>query len=343
VSTHASIVSPRNRATVIGVVVLIAAILAGLLIGPVRIGTVNVFRWLFSFGQAPTGMSEQEALILAELRLPRVIVAGLVGASLATSGAAYQAVFRNPLADPYLLGAAAGAGLGATIAVGYGPAGAIDVTVPIAAFVGALVGVGLAYGLGRSNLGGRAGTSLVLAGVAVASFLTAVQTFLQQQRSETLRQVYTWILGRLGTTGWDDVWLALPSVALAVTTLWIVRRLLDVIEVGDVEAQSLGLNVTRLRLVVVLAASLATAAAVAVAGLIGFVGIIVPHTVRLLVGGSYRSVLPLSVLFGASFLIIVDVLARTVAAPAEIPIGVITALVGAPFFVAVLRRNRRAI
>jgi cobalamin transport system permease protein len=343
VSTHASIVSPRNRATVIGVVVLIAAILAGLLIGPVRIGTVNVFRWLFSFGQAPTGMSEQEALILAELRLPRVIVAGLVGASLATSGAAYQAVFRNPLADPYLLGAAAGAGLGATIAVGYGPAGAIDVTVPMAAFVGALIGVGLAYGLGRSNLGGRAGTSLVLAGVAVASFLTAVQTFLQQQRSETLRQVYTWILGRLGTTGWDDVWLALPSVALAVTTLWIVRRLLDVIEVGDVEAQSLGLNVTRLRLVVVLAASLATAAAVAVAGLIGFVGIIVPHTVRLLVGGSYRSVLPLSVLFGASFLIIVDVLARTVAAPAEIPIGVITALVGAPFFVAVLRRNRRAI
>jgi iron complex transport system permease protein len=293
-------------------------------------------------GGTPAGMSEQEASILAELRLPRVIVAGLVGASLAASGAAYQAVFRNPLADPYLLGAAAGAGLGATIAVGYGPAGAIDVTVPIAAFVGALVGVGLAYGLGRSNLGGRAGTSLVLAGVAVASFLTAVQTFLQQQRSETLRQVYTWILGRLGTTGWDDVWLALPSVALAVTTLWIVRRLLDVIEVGDVEAQSLGLNVTRLRLVVVLAASLATAAAVAVAGLIGFVGIIVPHTVRLLVGGSYRSVLPLSVLFGASFLIIVDVLARTVVAPAEIPIGVITALVGAPFFLVVLRRNRRA-
>lgn len=341
-STLASSVSPRSRATLIGLAVLIAAILAGLLIGPVRIGSANVFRWLVSFGGTPAGMSEQEASILTELRLPRVIVAGLVGASLAASGAAYQAVFRNPLADPYLLGAAAGAGLGATIAVGYGPAGAIDVTVPIAAFVGALVGVGLAYGLGRSSLGGRAGTSLVLAGVAVASFLTAVQTFLQQQRSETLRQVYTWILGRLGTTGWDDVWLALPSVALAVTTLWIVRRLLDVIEVGDVEAQSLGLNVTRLRLVVVLAASLATAAAVAVAGLIGFVGIIVPHTVRLLVGGSYRSVLPLSVLFGASFLIIVDVLARTVVAPAEIPIGVITALVGAPFFLVVLRRNRRA-
>ena len=319
---------------------LIAAILAGLLIGPVRIGAVNVFRWLFSFGQTPTGMSEQEALILAELRLPRVIIAGLVGASLAASGAAYQAVFRNPLADPYLLGAAAG-GLGATIAVGYGPP-ARSTSPCRSPRSSARSSAWDSHGLGRSNLGGRAATSLVLAGVAVASFLTAVQTFLQQQRSETLRQVYTWILGRLGTTGWDDVWLALPSVALAVTTLWIVRRLLDVIEVGDVEAQSLGLNVTRLRLVVVLAASLATAAAVAVAGLIGFVGIIVPHTVRLLVGGSYRSVLPLSVLFGASFLIIVDVLARTVVAPAEIPIGVITALVGAPFFLVVLRRNRRA-
>ena len=213
---------------------------------------------------------------------------------------------------------------------------------PVAAFVGALIGVGLAYGLGRSTLGGRSTTSLVLAGVAVASFLTAVQTFLQQQRSETLRQVYTWILGRLGTTGWDDVRLALPSVVLALATMWAVRRLLDVIEVGDVEAQSLGLHVARLRLVVVIAASLATAAAVAVAGLIGFVGLIIPHTVRLMVGGSYRSVLPLSVLFGASFLILVDTLARTVVAPAEIPIGVITAFIGAPFFIAVLRRNRRA-
>jgi iron complex transport system permease protein len=169
-----------------------------------------------------------------------------------------------------------------------------------------------------------------------------VQTFLQQQRSETLRQVYTWILGRLGTTGWDDVRLALPSVAVALATMWAVRRLLDVIEVGDVEAESLGLHVARLRLVVVVAASLATAAAVAVAGLIGFVGLIIPHTVRLMVGGSYRSVLPLSALFGASFLILVDTLARTVVAPAEIPIGVITAFIGAPFFIAVLRRNRRA-
>ncbi len=334
--------SARSRAIVIGVVALVVAVIAGLLVGPVRIAAADVFRWLVSFGDPPAGMSELQEAILVDLRMPRVIVAGLVGASLAASGAAYQSVFRNPLADPYLLGAAAGAGVGATIAVAYGPSGAVDVTVPLAAFVGALAGVGLAYGLGRSSLGGRAGTSLILAGVAVASFLTAIQTFLQQQRSETLRQVYSWILGRLGTAGWDDVRLALPSVVLAVATLWAVRRLLDVMEVGDLEAQSLGVNVARLRLVVVIAASLATAAAVAVAGLIGFVGIIVPHAVRMIVGGSYRSVLPLSVLFGASFMIFVDILARTVAAPAEIPIGVITALIGAPFFVAVLRRSGRA-
>jgi iron complex transport system permease protein len=334
-------VSRRTRAIALGVAVLGASIVVGLLMGPVHIAPGAALRWLISFGGQPPGMSEQQAAILANLRLPRVIVAALVGASLSASGAAYQAVFRNPLADPYLLGAAAGAGLGATIAVVFGPSTAFAVTVPLAAFIGAVAGVGMAYALGRSGLGGRSATSLILGGIAVASFLTAVQTFIQQQNAETLRQVYSWILGRLGTTGWDDARVALPSVLVAVTILWLVRRLLDVIEVGDLEAESLGLNVGRLRVVVVVAASLATAAAVSVAGLIGFVGIIVPHTVRLLAGSSYRQVLPLSVLFGAAFLILVDLVARTAVAPAEIPIGVITAFVGAPFFVLALRRSGR--
>jgi iron complex transport system permease protein len=335
-------VSRRTRAVLLGVAVLGVAVVAGVLVGPVRIAPVDAAHWLVSFGDRPAGMSEQQAAILANLRLPRVLVAGLVGAALSASGAAYQAVFRNPLADPYLLGAAAGAGLGATIAVAFGPATAFAVTVPLAAFVGAVGGVGLAYGLGRSSLGGRSSTSLILGGIAVASFLTAVQTFIQQQRSETLRQVYSWILGRLGTTGWDDARIAVPSIVVALSTLWLVRRLLDVVEVGELEAESLGLHVGRLRLVVVVAASLATAAAVSVAGLIGFVGIIVPHTVRLLAGSSYRLVLPLSVLFGAAFLILVDLVARTAVSPAEIPIGVITAFVGAPFFVLALRRSGRA-
>jgi iron complex transport system permease protein len=334
-------VSRRTRAIALGVAVLLVSVVAGLLVGPVHIAPGAALRWLISFGDQPSGMSEQQAAILGNLRLPRVIVAALVGASLSASGAAYQAVFRNPLADPYLLGAAAGAGLGATIAVVFGPSATSAVTVPLAAFIGAVAGVGMAYGLGRSSLGGRSATSLILGGIAVASFLTAVQTFIQQQNAETLRQVYSWILGRLGTTGWDDARVALPSVVVAVVTLWLVRRLLDVIEVGDLEAESLGLNVGRLRLIVVVAASLATAAAVSVAGLIGFVGIIVPHMVRLLAGSSYRQVLPLSVLFGAAFLILVDLVARTAVAPAEIPIGVITAFVGAPFFVLALRRSGR--
>lgn len=328
----------RARSVAVGITVLAVSIVIGVLVGPAQIGAGDVLRWAFSFG-GTSSVSEQDAAILSNLRLPRVLVAALVGASLSASGAAYQAVFRNPLADPYLLGAAAGAGLGATISVAFGPSTAFAFTVPLAAFAGAVGGVALAYSLGRSALGGRSATSLVLGGIAVASFLTAVQTFIQQQRSETLRQVYSWILGRLGTTGWDDVRMALPSVLIAVATLWTVRRLLDVIEVGDLEAESLGLNVGRLRTIVVVAASLATAAAVSVAGLIGFVGIIVPHTVRLLSGTSYRQVLPLSVVFGASFVILVDVLARTVVAPAEIPIGVITAFVGAPFFVLALRRG----
>ena len=290
----------RARAIALGVAVLVVSVIVG---PPRRTGAHRAreprFGGWSSFGHPPPGMSEQQAAILGNLRLPRVIVAALVGASLSASGAAYQAVFRNALADPYLLGAAAGAGLGATIAVAFGPSDAFAVTVPVAAFIGAIAGVGLAYGLGSSSLGGRSATSLILGGIAVASFLTAVQTFIQQQNAQTLRQVYSWILGRLGTTGWDDARVALPSVAVAVTILWLVRRLLDVIELGDLEAESLGLNVGRLRVVVVVAASLATAAAVSVAGLIGFVGIIVPHTVRLLAGSSYRQVLPLSVLFGA--------------------------------------------
>ena len=210
----------RTRAIGLGVVVLAASIVAGLLVGPVHIAPGVALRWLISFGDQPSGMSEQQAAILGDLRLPRVIVAGLVGASLSASGAAYQAVFRNPLADPYLLGAAAGAGLGATIAVAFGPSTAFAVTVPIAAFIGAVGGVGMAYGLGRSGLGGRSSTSLILGGIAVASFLTAVQTFIQQQNAETLRQVYSWILGRLGTTGWDDARVALPSVASDSWSSW---------------------------------------------------------------------------------------------------------------------------
>jgi iron complex transport system permease protein len=181
----------------------------------------------------------------------------------------------------------------------------------------------------------------VLAGVTVTSFLTALQTFVQQQNVDTVQEVYSWLLGRLATTGWRDVGIVLPYVAVAWIVIIAHRRLLDVLAVGDEEAAALGVNVVRVRLLVVVAATVATAAAVAVSGLIGFVGIIVPHTIRLLVGGSYRLLLPLSVIVGAGFLVFADVIARTIMSPAELPIGVVTMFFGAPFFAVVLRTSRR--
>ena len=322
---------------------LAAALLTGVLVGPVHLGAVNVVRATFAhvFG-LHSPLPRVDDAILWELRLPRVILAAIVGGTLAAAGASYQGVFRNPLADPYLLGAAAGAGLGATIVVAYGHNSAFNGDLlPVAAFFGAAIAVVAAYVLGRSA-GALAGPgALVLAGVTIASFLTALQTFVQQQHVDTVQEVYSWLLGRLATSGWREVGIVLPYAVVAWVIIIAHRRLLDVLAVGDEEAASLGVNVARVRLFVVVAATIATAAAVAVAGLIAFVGIIVPHTIRLLVGGSYRLLLPLSVIVGAGFLVFADVIARTVLSPAELPIGVVTAFFGAPFFAVVLRTTRR--
>ncbi len=282
------------------------------------------------------GLNEIEQRVILEIRAPRIAMGAIVGAVLAVAGAGYQGVFRNPLADPYLLGVAAGAGLGATFVFAFEGASGV---VPILAFVGGLAAVALTYVLGKS-VGGRTTTSLILAGVAVAAFATAIQTFLLQRNLDTLREVYSWILGRLVTVGWGDVITLLPYAVVASVVLLIHGRLLDVLALGDDEAEALGVRVVRVRRFVVLAATLATAAAVSVSGLIGFVGLIVPHTVRLLTGWSYRVIIPLSIIYGASFLVVADLIARTAAAPAEIPIGVVTAFLGAPFFVLVLRTMR---
>jgi cobalamin transport system permease protein len=320
---------------------LAGALLVGVLVGPVHLGAVNVVRATFAhvFG-LHSPLSGADDAILWQLRLPRVILAALVGGTLAAAGASYQGVFRNPLADPYLLGAAAGAGLGATIVVAYAPGSALTGDLlPVAAFVGASVAVVLAYVLGRSA--GLGPGALVLAGVTITAFLTALQTFVQQQHVDTVQEVYSWLLGRLATSGWHQVGIIVPYAVVAWVIIIAHRRLLDVLAVGDEEAASLGVNVARVRLLVVVAATIATAAAVAVAGLIAFVGIIVPHTIRLLAGGSYRLLLPLSVIVGAGFLVFADVIARTVMSPAELPIGVVTAFFGAPFFAVVLRTSGR--
>lgn len=336
-------VSLRLLAATIAVVA--AVILLGVLLGPANLGALAVLGALVDklpLAAVDHGLTDREVAILWQLRVPRVVLGALVGGTLAVAGAAYQGVFRNPLADPYLLGVAAGAGLGATLAITSG-LGGHPLVLPLAAFAGAAVGVGATYALGRSVGATRSTSTIVLAGVAVAAFLTAGQTFVQQRNAESLREVYAWILGRLATAGWSEVQLVAPYVAIAVVTIVAHRRMLDVLSVGEAEAGSLGLDTQRVRLVVVIAATLGTAAAVAVSGLIGFVGIVVPHTVRLLFGASYRVIVPLAALAGGAFLVLADIVARSVVAPAELPIGVVTAFVGAPFFTVVLRTSRRAL
>lgn len=327
------------------IVLLLGTGLLAIMLGPVDLPASSVVRSMVDrvpFADVVSGLDRRQEAILWELRMPRVVLGVLVGAMLAIAGGAYQGSFRNPLADPYLLGVAAGAGLGATLAIGYGP----DTTgwpidpVPVFAFVGGLVGVALAYLIGYSVRVGRTAVTLILAGVAVAAFLTAIQTYLQQRNAQTLREVYGWILGRLATVGWGEVLLIVPYVLLCSLVILGGRRLLDVLAVGDDEAGSLGIDPAKVRVVIVLAATLGTAAAVSVSGLIAFVGIIVPHTVRIMFGTSYRIVLPMSLVLGGVFLVFADLLARTVIAPGELPIGVITAFFGAPFFALVLKTSR---
>jgi len=327
-----------------GVAFLLVSATASILVGPAGFSPATVLQALASrlpFVHLHSGLA---ATVVWQLRMPRMVLGCLVGAMLAVAGASYQGVFSNPLADPYLLGIASGAGLGATLALvdgpllGHLPGAAVQ---PMA-FGGGLLAVAATFALGRRRGSQPSAASLVLAGVAVAAFFTAVQTFLLQQSSSVdLTAVYHWILGGLATAGWAQVVQVLPYVAIAMAVLVALRRVIDVLAVGDEEATSLGVHAGRARLVVVAAATLGTAAAVSVSGLIGFVGIIVPHTIRLLAGPSYRRILPLSVLFGAGFLVLADLLARAVLSPEELPLGVVTAFLGAPFFLVVLRQARQ--
>jgi ABC-type Fe3+-siderophore transport system permease subunit len=346
-SGHPPAAAPRRRRPALVLagagLTLVAALLAGVWVGALPLPPGAVLATLSGpllepLGvEVPGGLTGTEEAVLLQLRLPRVVLAALIGAGLAIAGAAYQGVFRNPLADPYLLGAAAGAGLGATLAIAYSPVqslGPIGI-VPLAAFAGALIGVGSALALG-TLAGGSHSPTLLLAGIAVAAFLAAAQTLVQQRNTDDLREIYGWLLGQLGKAQWSDVLVVLPYLGAACIVLLLCGRALDVLAVGDDEAASLGVHPGRLRLLVIVAASLATAAAVAVSGLIGFVGLVVPHIARRFVGGSHARVLPVSLLIGGAFLVLTDIVARVVLAPAELPIGVVTAFIGAPFFAGLL-------
>jgi iron complex transport system permease protein len=325
----------RWQITASAAAALLIACLLGVGFGPVNLNFGAIVRTLLGL---PNGLENEDRTLLLQLRLPRVVLGALVGAALATSGAVYQSVFRNPLADPYLLGAASGAGLGATIAITNG-GGNLHALLPIFAFLGGVLAVAATF-LVAGRLFADPST-LLLAGIAVGSFATAFQTYLQQRNSAALRPVYSWILGELTVANWDVVKWAGFYIFIALFVLIRISKVLDALMLSDEEAYSLGVSPQKIRLIAVAAATLATATAVSASGLIGFVGIVVPHLVRgLTKRATNRSLLSIAFV-GAAFLVIADLGARTLLSPAELPIGVITAFVGAPFFLFVLRSRNR--
>jgi iron complex transport system permease protein len=325
----------RWQITASAAAALLIACLLGVGFGPVNLNFGAIIRTLLGL---PNGLENEDRTLLLQLRLPRVVLGALVGAALATSGAVYQSVFRNPLADPYLLGAASGAGLGATIAITNG-GGNLHSLLPIFAFLGGVLAVAATF-LVAGRLFADPST-LLLAGIAVGSFATAFQTYLQQRNSAALRPVYSWILGELTVANWDVVKWSGIYIFIALFVLIRISKVLDALMLSDEEAYSLGVSPQKIRLIAVAAATLATATAVSASGLIGFVGIVVPHLVRgLTKRATNRSLLSIAFV-GAAFLVIADLGARTLLSPAELPIGVITAFVGAPFFLFVLRSRNR--
>lgn len=318
--------------------VLILAILLSLAIGSVFILPAELWAAL-------TGRGAQTFIfILWKIRFPRTVLILLTGAALGGSGAAYQGLFRNPLADPFLIGVASGAGLGAVIAMTvrwpYSFWGLM--AVPLAAFLAALATVFIVYTLARI---GRTipTTNLILAGVACSSFATSLTSFLMLRSTGEVRRALGWLLGGSSQSGWAAILALLPYLLIGLGALLAGGHALNLLQFGDDQAQQLGLNVRRAKTILLVSASLATAAAVAFSGIIGFIGLIVPHVMRLWRGADYRRLIPLSILGGASALLLADVLARVALAPQELPVGIVTALAGAPFFLWVLRRAKNQV
>jgi len=321
----------------VAVLALAGAVVLSILVGSVQLS------WQDLIQAFQTGNLTTAGKILFSLRLPRTVLIAMVGAALAGSGTAYQGLFRNPLADPYLIGVASGAGLGAVAAMSidwpYTTLGLL--AVPLAAFASGMLTVTAVYALARVGKTLPA-SNLILAGVAISSFATALTSFLMLRASGELRRALAWLLGGATMSGWQPVLALLPYWVVGLGILLTMGHALNVLQFGDEQAQQLGLPVARVRRLIIVAASLTTAAAVSFAGIIGFVGLIIPHTLRLLIGPDYRRLLPLSLIGGAALLLFADILARILIAPQELPVGVVTALAGAPFFLWILRRSRQA-
>jgi iron complex transport system permease protein len=324
--------------------VLLAVAGVGLAFGPTSVpfsDTLKVILSHLTWLDLTSDVSVSTQNIVWQVRLPRVLLAGVVGGTLAMTGAAYQGVFRNPLADPYLIGVATGGALGATIVITSGASWSWNglSVLPLAAFAGALSSVVVVYAVARTG-GAVPTTSLILAGVAVASLTTAVTSYLMIKDTTSAGAVLSVVLGGFNTATWTKLVWILPYAILGATVILLHARVINVLALDGDQARLLGVDVDRTNLLLLGAASLAAAAAVSVAGVIGFVGLIVPHAIRLVWGADNRLLLPMCLLWGATFMIAADLVARTADAPAEIPVGIITAVCGVPFFLFLLRRSR---
>jgi len=337
----------RNRPYFLNTILLLVAFLFSIALGAVFIPPETILRILA--GQLPIininpdWPNSFSAIILA-VRLPHTILVALTGAALASSGAAYQGLFRNPLSDPYLIGVASGAGLGAIFTMSLNwPTNLLGFyLVPVGAFVGAILTVLVVYNLARVE-GLVPLTTLILAGVAVGAFASALTSFLMLRSDQQLFRAISFLLGGSPIIGWDPVIAALPYMLIGIGLLTFSGHMLNVLQFGEEEAKQMGLNVDGAKIFIIVVASLTTAVAVAFSGVIGFVGLIVPHIIRIIWGPDYRRLIPLSILGGGSALLLADMLARILLAPSTLPVGIVTAMAGAPFFLWILRRAKREV
>jgi iron complex transport system permease protein len=328
-------------ATVFLSVLLVSAILLSVMIGVSDIDFSTVLSILAEplTGQIPW-WSSADAIIVTEIRLPRALIAAMVGVCLTASGVVLQGLFKNPMADPYFLGISNGAALGATLVIaGGGFLGLGFYSLPVLSFVFGIATIFLVYNVARVGNQVPVNT-LLLSGIAIAAFLSAVNSFILFTAEMNLHQILFWMMGGLSGRGWDYFGIILPFTVIVPLILVYLAPQLNAIMFGEESAMYAGVDVVMLKKLLIVLVSLITAAAVAVSGIIGFVGLIIPHIARLAVGPDHRILVPVSLLGGGVFLVLADIAARVVIAPAELPIGVITALCGVPFFIYLLRKNR---
>lgn len=332
---------------------LIATIIVSLNVGYAQISFSKILAilgkqipFLNSLVDSSSILPSQTAIIL-QIRLPRIIAGVVVGAALSASGVVYQGVFRNPMADSYVLGVSAGAACGASFSILFGTSYSFLGlrVVQVAAFIGALFAMFLVYNISR--VGSRVPvTTLLLCGIAVNFFLYSIVALLEVVAGDELHAIVFWLIGGFSNVLWSDIWAVFPFIIIGITISYFYTRSLNLLAMGEETAQHLGLNVERVKQILLVLASLVTAAAVSLSGLVGFVGLMVPHVTRLIVGPDHRILFPASTIFGAIFLVACDALARVVATPfastLELPVGIITMLFGAPFFILLFRKKKES-